>query len=307
MKLQYNKNNKLKYHFIIVEHNSKIYLDEFIASIIGLIGEIKITIVNNNSDYSLEGLYNESIEIYNINENVGYGAAINKVALDSDSEFICICNSDLVFLENSFSDLKSFVDNNSNVKLFGGQQITPKGDWHYSYGDYPSISQILKNLLFLTQINTLFKKIKYKINFRVRIKKVNYLDGAFLVVENKLFKRLNGFDEDYFFYSEDADFCYRAKKIGENSYFTSNFKIIHHRGASSDLNLINENKAILFTNAYKLFLKKHYSEFYSKIVIILNRVQLTNSIFVNKLAFLLTGKLEIKSKIENIKNIKRNF
>lgn len=307
MKFLKYKSNKLKFHFIIVEHNSKKYLDELISSIIGLIDEIKITIVNNKSNYSLEGLYDEKIEIINLETNIGYGAAINRVGLKSDSDFLCICNSDLVFLDDTFKNIKLFVDKYSNIELFCGQQITPNFRWHHSYGNYPSISQVIKNIFFITQIIKLLDILKFKMNIKSDLKSVNYLDGAFFIIKSKLFKKINGFDEDYFFYSEDADLCYRSKKIGVKSYFTSSFKLIHYRGASSEINLINENKAILFSKSYKLFLNKHYRKLSIKIIVILNKFQLNLTFIINGIAFILTQNKKLKTKLNNIKFIMRHF
>lgn len=307
MKFCKYKSNKLKYHFIIVEHNSKKFLDEFISSIIGLIDEIKITIVNNNSNYILEGQYDNRIEIINFETNIGYGAAINKVALNSNCEYLCICNSDLIFLEDTFINIKKFVNNFPDKKLFCGQQITPNFQWHYSYGDYPSLSQILKNIFYITQFKKLLNKIKFKLNIQTNIKTVNYLDGAFFIIKNELFKRLKGFDEDYFFYSEDADLCYRAKLLGEYSYFTTSFKLIHYRGASSNLNLLDESKAKLFTDAYKLFLSKHYSSFYFRSVVRLSKIQINIAYFINLTTYLIMRKDSFKQRINNLKNFKRHF
>ena len=38
--------------------------------------------------------------------------------------------------------------------------------------------------------------------------------GCLLLIEHRLFDALGGFTPDYFMYSEDADFCARAARLG---------------------------------------------------------------------------------------------
>ena len=51
------------------------------------------------------------------------------------------------------------------------------------------------------------------------IAEVAVLTGAFMLMRRELFTALNGFDEDFFMYGEDIDFCYRALKMNRNNYY----------------------------------------------------------------------------------------
>ncbi|MEW5902088.1 MAG: hypothetical protein AB1715_11545, partial [Acidobacteriota bacterium] len=41
------------------------------------------------------------------------------------------------------------------------------------------------------------------------------------------------FDESYFMYAEDAEWCERIRKAGWGIYYLPDLEIIHHRGAST--------------------------------------------------------------------------
>lgn len=289
----------MNFHFIIIEHNSLDYLRKFIESILN-IPNTKITIFDNNSNYSLNGKFNESIEIVNSDKNIGYGKAVNFVANSSDSDYLFICNSDLVFLDDTFEKIYNHIKDNPWLNLFGIQQLYPNMTRQYSYGDFPSISQILKYILYISQF-----KLRYINDYK--IKKVQYIDGAFIVIKRKIFNEIKGFDEDFFFYSEDADLCYRAKKRGINSYIVPNINIIHHRGASTENNLISETKSKLFINGLKLFLKKHHSPVYSKLYFFLYKLHLRISIFSNSIVIIFKSSKTIKDKILNNKTMLKNL
>jgi len=60
----------------------------------------------------------------------------------------------------------------------------------------------------------------------------------------KLFERLNGFDENYFMYVEDSDLCYQAKKRGFKVLY-SNKATVQHVGQGSS------NRTFAIVNIYK--------------------------------------------------------
>lgn len=289
----------MNFHFIIIEYNSFEYLKKFINSIKNLPNS-KITIFDNNSGYSLNGKFNESIEIVNSETNFGYGKAVNYVAKSSEADYLFICNSDLIFLENTFERIVNQIKDNPSLTLFGIQQLYPSMSRQYSYGDFPSITQMLKNIFFISQFKLRFIKNK-------KIKMVQYVDGAFIVIKRKIFNELKGFDEDFYFYSEDADLCFRAKKRGINSYIVPNINIIHHRGASTENNLISETKSKLFINGLKIFLNKHKTPLYSKIYFFLYKLHLRISIFSNSIVNMFKSSKTIKDKIQNNKTMLKNL
>lgn len=294
-----------------MEYNSQYYLDEFITSIIGYVDNIFLTIIDNASNYSVSDFIknkyanktNIEINVIRYEENLGYGKAINKIALNSNSDYLAICNSDLVFFSDTFKNIQSFIESNPNAHLFGGQQYYPDGSLQYSYGDVPSIKMAIKYLFFITQIGNKLRDLYFK-NRNIEITKaVSYLDGAFFIINTQLFKKLNGFDEDYYFYSEDADLCYRAKKLGYTSIFTNTFKLQHHRGGSTEININSERKTELIVKGIKTFIKKYYNPFYQKTFLFIYKIHINLSIFVNKFVNFFSKEKSLKNKISNLKLI----
>jgi hypothetical protein len=50
-----------------------------------------------------------------------------------------------------------------------------------------------------------------------------------------LFHQLGGWDETYFFYGEDIDFCYRIHEAGYKIIYYPHVEVLHYKGASSGL------------------------------------------------------------------------
>lgn len=67
---------------------------------------------------------------------------------------------------------------------------------------------------------------------------VNYLTGCCLLIRRTVFERIGLFDETFFMYGEDVDFCFRAAKMGLKYGVVSEARIFHKGSASSGNNSI---------------------------------------------------------------------
>ena len=63
----------------------------------------------------------------------------------------------------------------------------------------------------------------------------DWLSGAFIMINSRCYRKLNGFDERFFMYLEDADLCRRAKEKGYKLIFDKRHQAKHmaRRGSKS--------------------------------------------------------------------------
>lgn len=66
---------------------------------------------------------------------------------------------------------------------------------------------------------------------------VGYVSGAALLVRREVFARLGGFDEGFFMYYEDIDFCLRANSLGCSVWVEPLWAVEHMGGYSAALDL----------------------------------------------------------------------
>jgi GT2 family glycosyltransferase len=78
-----------------------------------------------------------------------------------------------------------------------------------------------------------------------------------------LFRRLSGFDTDFFMYFEETELTYRLKKIGFEVYSVPQVEIIHLEGKSFNT---NEKRAKMILSGRNLFYKKTRSWLYHTFV-----------------------------------------
>ena len=101
--------------------------------------------------------------------------------------------------------------------------------------------------------------------------------GAFMMVRREAMEEAGVWDEDFFFYGEDLDWCYRFQEKGWKVMFYPHVKIIHHKGASSGMKKSSQEVTTATrkakrrarkasTDAMRIFYEKHYLRKYPAIV-----------------------------------------
>jgi len=66
------------------------------------------------------------------------------------------------------------------------------------------------------------------------VKEVDWVSGGFMLVKTEVFNKIEGFDENFFMYMEDVEFCYRTKEIGIKVYHYPKTEVLHvGQGSSS--------------------------------------------------------------------------
>ncbi|MFN3195047.1 MAG: glycosyltransferase family 2 protein [Chlorobiota bacterium] len=251
---------------IIISYNSKEYVIDCIKSIIytcyDFIPEI-IVVDNNSSDNSVEvveKLFPDVVLVKN-KENYGYAKAINIGVENATGDFLILSNADVIYRKDSIQTLVNHVVANTN-SICGPQQIFPDGKFQRSFGYFPSIKRAIYDVFGFTK----FVQIRKKNGFEKGIHKpyeVEYIDGAILCTNRYIFNYLKGFDEDYFFYSEEVDFCYKAQMKEIECTIVPGSVVVHHRGGSQENKGMSYKSIEMLIKAEKMFLKKHKSEFES--------------------------------------------
>ena len=60
------------------------------------------------------------------------------------------------------------------------------------------------------------------------------MQGSALMARRKVYEQISGLDEGYVMYSEEVDWCKRAKNAGWRVVYLGTASIIHHGGKSSE-------------------------------------------------------------------------
>ena len=255
--------NKPELSIIIVSYNTAQLTLECIESVFQQTHEVNFEIIvfdNNSSDDSVESFrskFGDKIKLITSSQNLGFAAGNNKAAEHAKGKYILLLNPDTVIMTNAIDILVNYAKTNANKKMWGGSTFFSNGDlnptscwrdvsiWNLFCRAF-SLSKIFKN-------SSIFNSESYGGWKRDSIREVDIISGCFLLLEKSLWKKLKGFDLEFFMYGEDADLCYRARKYGAKPTIYPDAKIIHYGGASEKIKV--EKLIKLFHAKHKIILK----------------------------------------------------
>ncbi len=152
----------------------------------------------------------------------------------------------------------------------GVQQIYADGSWQRSYDVVPGIIFGLKDITFYRQLSYIMKSRLWNMGIsEKRAREAGYIDGAMLAFRRDVYEAVAGWDEEYFFYTEEADFCYRLKKAGYKIIFNPTIRIIHLRGGTTKDISVSKQFIKILLESKGTFYRKHYSKTASRAAIFL--------------------------------------
>ena len=218
---------------VVISHQSK---KKVINLIRNFSNTIKIIIIENSSDRTIEKdltKLNNNLKLI-FSENNGYGSAINLARKNIDTEYFIVCNPDLENLSDRI--LEKFIIFSKKVD----NQFACLGP------RYENIS----------------KKTLIQSNEKKEIDAIKSISGACMFFKKTIFDECKGFDENFFLYFEETDYCKRAKKKGYKSYQINIIKLKHNVGSSVDYKNEEEEEKYKKLKNWHFIWSKYY--YYSK-------------------------------------------
>ena len=232
---------------------------------------LEIIVVDNNStdkSTQLTKLNDSRLKLIKNNKNRGFGYACNQGVKILNTDYILFLNPDTEVKSNTIRESIRFLENNEKVSVLGALHRDENGEVKQSCSRTPTPKLVLNDIFGLSKLfPKIFTPSTLMVNFDYNTSSfVDQVMGAYMLMKRKVFIELNGFDTRFFVYYEDADFAYRARLKGYNSYYNSEIEIIHHgRGTTKSISQIS-----LFYNLRSRiqFTYKHYGVFYGAVILI---------------------------------------
>ena len=204
---------------VIISHKSK-------KRVISLINEIshdfKIIIIENSLDKSIESeLPKQSKNIKIIfSENNGYGSAINLARKHVVTKYFFVLNPDILKVNDQL--INAFCDAAKELKdNFGA--LGPR---------FEKVSE----------------KSHKQSNINEKYGQIESISGSAMFFCSEIFDRNRGFDENFFLYFEETDYCFRSNKNDYKIYQINSQRVYHDIGTSVETE--SENEANELKNLY---------------------------------------------------------
>ena len=184
----------------------------------------------------------------NTGENLGFAKGHNYVLNRIGSDYHAIVNPDIVLVEDSFSKIIQFMEDDQSIGMCVPKMVDAEGNMQLAYRKDPTpvdmfIRMFCPNLFPKRYRQHTLQNQDYSQPFQVP-----FAHGSFLVIRTELFKKLGGFDERFFLYIEDADLCRRVNQISKVMYFPGT-EVIHKWEKGS-----HKNKKLFYYHVKSMYL-----------------------------------------------------
>ena len=257
----------------IVNLNAKQHL----ASCLNLLPEslgscsYEVIIVDNNSqDGSQEFIQQEypGFHLLINHRNEGYTQAINSAIRVSRGDYLAVLNPDSEPGPNSIFTLIEFLKMNENIGIVGPKVIARDGSFQRSCrrGVARPAAVFSYFLGLAKQYPNDQRFTGYHLNHldENEINEVSGVSGSCMVIRRKTLKDIGYFDEQFFAYQEDSDYCLRAKERGWKVYYNPH-SIVKHRGGMGGANSVPMKAIFEWHRSYYRYYFKHFADDYSMI------------------------------------------
>ena len=190
--------------------------------------------------------------------NVGFAAGVNLAARASAAPFLLLLNPDSVMEEPVIERLERYLLDHPRVGIVGPRVLNEDGTLQASARRFPGLSTALAGRSswltrrfpgnWLSQWNLPAQRSGEPAP-------VDWIAGSCLMTRRSLFDALNGLDESFFLYWEDADFCRRAAAQGWQRVYWPVVSVRHAGGRSAASNPAPAIRAF-HASAFRLY-EKH--------------------------------------------------
>lgn len=252
---------------IVVTYNSASEIDSCLRAIATAVPSIvaEVIVVDNASaDDTRERVGRYPFARLAANRrNYGFAAAVNQGVSMAGGDFCLVLNPDVMVTSEALRACVDALMDNKDYAAAGCGMVYSDGTPQASCRPFPTVLEFARRALTTNSLAARVVKPHTPVyaepaaNTRTSsIRPVDWILGAYMMIRRSAYDDIGPFDEKYFLYYEDTDWCYRAHRCGWEIGFISQPRIVHryHR-SSGQLALTNSLTWIHLTSACRFFAK----------------------------------------------------
>jgi hypothetical protein len=294
---------------IIVNYNTKDLTINCVKSIYASKTRYSFEIIivdNASSDGSVESIRSlfPKVRIIENKQNIGFARANNQAAAVSVGRYLYILNSDTEIEKDVIEKAVSYGDLNPKVGVIGTKVILQNGKLQDNFYKFPTF---LSELIFFTLgiIKSkdwfLFRLNKYKSYSLDKPFEVDVISGCSMFVKREVYKQIGLFNDKFFMYYEDSEFCYRVKKHGfKNIYLPTSFVRHIHKGSIKE----NSEDLKVLVSCFKsacIYFRCVKNWFYAQVFKSICLLMWFNELILLKLLFIFVRNKKLRRKINMLR------
>ncbi|HCQ12648.1 glycosyltransferase family 2 protein [Flavobacterium sp.] len=240
---------------VILNWNGAKLLEQFLPSVVSFSDEATIYVADNAStDTSIEVVKSKfpSVKIIQNDSNYGFANGYNVALKNVEEDYYCLLNSDVEVTANWLTPILSTFENEKEIAIIQPKILDFKNKELFEYAG--AAGGFIDKYGYPFCRGRVFNTIEKDLNQYDDEREIFWATGACFFVRKEVYRKLNGFDGDFFAHQEEIDLCWRAFNLGYKAKYTYKSVVYHVGGAT--LNEGNPRKTFLnFRNSLLMLLK----------------------------------------------------
>lgn len=169
-------------------------------------------------------------------ENVGFTRGNNIGLAVAQGEFLLLLNPDTEVRGAALAEMVRYLREHPQVGILGAHTLNTDGTHQSSRRRFPTLLTALFESTWLQPYapRGLLERFYVHDVADTDIAAVDWVQGSALMLRRAVYEQIGGLDEGYVMFSEEVDFCKRAKLAGWEVIYHGGVYVVHHGGKSTE-------------------------------------------------------------------------
>ena len=244
---------------VVISYRVQAQLMRCLRSVRAALPGAQMVVVDNASrDGSAAAVARDSsVHLIALQQNLGFSTAVNRGVAACRAPYILLLNPDARLPAACSTALLRPLREDPSVWAAGFRQVDEAGHSQLATGPRPTLTKEWARRLIQRQLDRRSRWCAFALDRYLHApRQVGWVAGSSLLVRRSAFMQIGGFDERFFLYFEDIDFCLRLQRAGGRVLFDPRLTLTHARGGSAAQAPTLAARAYRDSQAY--FWRKHH-------------------------------------------------
>lgn len=235
-----------------------------LQSVAGQVGiDQEVIIVDNAGDASVLQFASDILPkatcIMN-SQNKGFAYAVNQGMKASKGDYVLLLNPDTEVPADACAKMVAHMEQDLEVGIASSIIRYPDGKLQDSIRRFPAL---FDQLIILSKLPHVLKRIPAVDHYMMRdvdpmkTQDVDSIMGAFMFIRRSVIDKIGMFDERYFIWYEEVDYCKMAVDAGFKVRHYADVEMFHHKGHSFN-KVATIKKQYWVRQSLRKYMKKHH-------------------------------------------------
>jgi len=250
---------------IIVSWNVLDFLTACLDSIRANAGDLSLEVIVVDSASTddtvpvLRGRY-PWVKVVSQSENIGFTRSNNIGLQAASGRYLMLLNPDTEVVRNALTQMVDYLDHNPAVGIVGPHTLNSDGSTQSTRRRFPTLQTAIFESTWLQKFapRRILERYYARDVADTATADIDWVQGSALLARREVYEQIGALDEQYIMFSEELDWCKRARDAGWRVVYLGSAQIVHHGGKSTDQ--VAASKHIYFQQSKIRYFRKFHGQ-----------------------------------------------